>query len=64
MAFRQCAIGYGERLCWVFGGDPGLLESLRTLCDMTLGLGGGFTQTGGTTIHPNLSELICCLPQG
>lgn len=48
-------MGYGGRLCWAFGGDPGLLESLGSLCDMTLGLGGGFTQNGWTPVRPNLS---------
>jgi hypothetical protein len=68
VAFRLCAMGWagggGGRLCWVFGGDPGLLESLGSLCDMTLGLGARITQIGGTPIRPNLSELICFLPLG
>lgn len=52
-------MGYGGKPCWVFGGDPGLLESLGSLCDMTLGLGAGFTQIEGALICSNLSELIC-----
>lgn len=53
--FQAVCHGLWGRLCWVFGGDPGLLESLGSLCDTTLGLRGGFIQNGGTPIRPNLS---------
>lgn len=63
--FQAVCHGLWEKVVLGFGGDPGLLESLGSLCDMTLGLGKGFTQIGGPQfIQIYLSEFICFLLQG